>query len=290
MKYLFLTLFAVMLIASCFDLDSFDSAQSDKQFTELTEANTPEEQLQIWRNKRVLAREDSAFYISFAGFDMDLNEYDCDVSSVLTQKNAHYLAELTNLNTFAFAGDFSNAAIDDSVFSYLSELHNLNFVSISGAFFGDRTLEIISKLPQLTDLILHWETGRVTNQGIAYFRNNNRLTSLTLAASTREEDGYALDNEGIEIVSTISTLEVLDVNCFNISSQAISDIAKLEELWMLRIDGLAQEDVDYSPLTSLGKLKALYIDLPVSESTKDQIRQMFSGNNQDMDISFGSSN
>ncbi|MCR4318336.1 MAG: hypothetical protein NUW37_18490 [Planctomycetes bacterium] len=250
-------------------------------FASCSEPSDLEKQLQVWRIEKILQEDDTKFFLS-------LSEYDTEPGRLLAQNNAHFLSELKHLENFTVTDNFSNAALNDSVYSSLAKLQNLKSITITGSFIGDSGLEVIAKLPKLDDLHLLYEIGKISNEGIACLKDNKTLRSLRLRACDGDgDDVFSIDGEAIKIISTISNLESLSIGCKNISSQSILDIVKLAKLETLDISGSALENVDYSPIALLKELKYLFLNTSVSASTKDQLRQMLLENNSDLLISFG---
>ena len=129
-----------------------------------------------------------------------------------TNEDLQRLSSFTQISTLTawHNGWSENKAEDKSIYSGAGLVHFKNHplekINFGGSFFNDEGMVAANTLPNLRELKVYHT--RVTNAGVEALRGNQHLTYLNLGPQYSQK----IDESCIEVVSTISNLEKLDLN------------------------------------------------------------------------------
>jgi hypothetical protein len=157
------------------------------------------------------------------------------------------LAVFPKLKTIAFfhpGKQFSGTGL-----ASLSKLSTLERLTVAGsAEVGDAALAAIAKLGQLKELRI-WHTG-ATTAGLQHLGSLKKLTSFTLGQRLSSSPPVTLSDDGIEIISGLTSLESVTLQEARLTPTALAKLKKLPNLKRLTLDGI---DVPESAIADLKK-------------------------------------
>jgi Leucine-rich repeat (LRR) protein len=158
-------------------------------------------------------------------------------SGRLTEADVMSIARLGNLRSLVLAG----CPISDRAAEQLAKNLRLSDVNLDRSSITDAGLKALARLPKLESLSLR--NTKVGDEGVTSLRGHPSLRLLDLQ-STRAS------NEGVKAISGNEKLRDLDLFGTRVTGAAMPDIAKLQHLQSLWLNGGVSDD-------GLGAIEAL---------------------------------
>jgi hypothetical protein len=134
-----------------------------------------------------------------------------------------------------------------SGFTALASLPGLVSLTVAGsAEFDDAGMAAIAGLSQIKELRT-WHTG-ATVAGVKHLLAMKNLTSLTLGQRLSYQPPACVNDEAVELVAQMTWLESLTLQEARLSIGALWQLAKLDKLKSLNLDGIEISTVDVEML------------------------------------------
>lgn len=174
------------------------------------------------------------------------------------QASDEALASLKTLSKLETLYIWDGKTITDAGILHLRPLQELRDIHLSGGELRDASLAVFASLPKLERLSL--QGNHISDNGIQHLRNHASLKSLWIG-----QQASALSSDVAEPLSTLASLEELDLQNVTLNDEALGKLAGLSKLRMLFVsaDPRAREsgitDASLKPLMNLSKLEWLSI-------------------------------
>jgi Leucine-rich repeat (LRR) protein len=194
------------------------------------------------------------------------------ISGNVTEKE---LKDAVSTHDSSLPVHFWRAGISRSGLKYLSTLSRLKSLSVSDSMITDEDLAYIGKLQGLTDLTLAFNE-KVTDAGLKHLDGLKNLRRLDIAFTGVKGSGLSalsrlpltklhlsgsqVDDDGMQSVAGIASLETLDIGDTRISDKGVEKVRGLKNLKKLDLQLNRITDKSIPALESLIQLEELNIE------------------------------
>jgi Leucine-rich repeat (LRR) protein len=165
----------------------------------------------------------------------------------ITDKAFEHLAKLEGLETIGIGGKITRHAMP-----WIVRCKNLRVLGIDLPDLQDEDVEEFKKCPRLETLLLGSSTA-LSPRGIAQLGRLTGLKTLKLGKHIQ------VDDEALEGIANLETLETLDISTSRITDQGLQHVAKLPALTRLEITRSEITDAGFIAFRSLKNLEYLKI-------------------------------
>ena len=156
---------------------------------------------------------------------------------------------------------FRASWVTDGELARIAEFPKLQKLDLSRTHISDHALDVLRKLPSLTELDLTY-AEHITDAGLARLRDLRSLQRLSL-------EGARITDSGMNSISSLVHLRLLNLRSTEITDSALEHLEPLVELEELAIGGNRIAGFGLTYLQALPKLK--HLDLSGVQYTDDGI-------------------
>lgn len=155
----------------------------------------------------------------------------------------------------------------------LAELPNLTSLTVAGSTaFADEGMAAVATLPHLTEF-RSWHAG-FTSAGVAKLKDSKLLNNLNLGQRLSYQAPTSVSDDTLAIVSSIPTIQFLQLSEARLSLTALSQLKNLPKLSQLTLDGIQISEEDLKKLEAeLPKVKIKYT--APTEAYQRRIKALF---------------
>ncbi|MCA9109345.1 MAG: hypothetical protein KDA52_05330 [Planctomycetaceae bacterium] len=144
----------------------------------------------------------------------------------------------------------NDTAVDDEGIRHLSDAVKLGEIHLHSDLITDKSLEVLSKLPALTSMLLDG-VPHVTNRGVAILSRCEGITELYLK-------GTAIDDKCGESLGKLSQVWSLNLSDTNITDAILPCLSSMNRLKMLTLDNTGVTGIGFVALPS--SVRRLYVE------------------------------